>query len=155
MLVYSGFWFALVSRLSSASLISSCSDLSSFLPRFTKLGLFAEATLFFLQIWLFVSCCCLVYFITFFRIGLLFGSLRESHQGVAAGTSFGLCCGVRAFTCGSLLSLGFVSFVALRCFVWIRLFEGLFCLTRAKPRLRLSFCSKFSFPFSFLLRFPI
>ena len=53
----------------------------------------------------------------------------------------------------SSFSLCFVSFVMLRCFERIRLVEELSCSTRAKTRLRLSFCGEFSF--SFLLRLPI
>ena len=53
----------------------------------------------------------------------------------------------------SSFSLCFVSFAMLRCVKWIRLFEGLSCLARAKTRLRLSFCGEFSF--SFLFRLPI
>ena len=69
---------------------------------------------------------------------------------------FRIVLGVRGFPCGSLLFLS-VSFRSRRFgasngFIFL---EGLFYLARAKTQLRLSFCSEFSFPFSFLLRLPI
>ena len=71
MVVYSGFWFALVRRVFVSWSVPSCSDLSSFLSRLTKLGLIAEATICFsaslaTPVGLFVK------FIRFFRISFIF-----------------------------------------------------------------------------------
>ena len=47
MVVYSGFLFALVRRVFVSWSVPSCSDLSSFFSRLTKLDLIAEATIWF------------------------------------------------------------------------------------------------------------
>ena len=53
----------------------------------------------------------------------------------------------------STFSLCFISVAALRCFEGIRLFEGLFCLARAKTRLRLFFAASFLFLLCFVYLF--
>ena len=105
--------------------------------------------MFFLQIWLLLSGC----FFVSSEFVCYFGSVRKMLSGHCCAYLFRI---VLRRACLSMwlstFSLCFVLFAALRCFERIRLFEGLFCLARAKTRLRLYFCGEFSF--SFMLRLP-
>ena len=142
MVVYSRFWFALVRRVFVSWSVPSCSDLSSFLFRLTKLGLIAEATFCFsanlaTPVGLFV-----VKFISFFRISFIFRKCSRTLIRALLRVPLLYCATERRSLHAALSFFLFVSFrslcfgasnvfVFLRdCFVWLVRTLGFSCFLR-------------------------
>ena len=152
MVVYSGFLFALVRRVFVSWSVPSCSDLSSFFSRLMKLGLIADAT-----IWFSANLATLVglfVVIRFFRISFIFRKCSRTF--------------IRALLCVPLLYCATELRSYMRLSPFFSLFRFVHCASvlqtysyfwgivlfgSCEHSASTVFCSEFSF--SFVLRLPI
>ena len=160
MVVYSGFWFALVRRLFLSWSVPSCSDLSSFLSRLTKLGLIVEATICFsanlaMRVGLFVV-------IHFFRISFIFRKCSRTLIRAVLRVPLLYCATERRSLHAALSFFLSVSFRSLRfgvsnvfiflrdCFIWLVWTLGFGCFLR---RVFFFSCASFTYLELFYLRY--